>query len=73
MYIYIHIYIYIYICIYKPYIYLYICIALKEHKGNFKSNQKCRLINPSKSEMGIVSKEYLENIISKLNSRLQYN
>ena len=40
---------------------------------NFKSNKKCRLINPSKSEMNIVSKKYLENIISKLNSKLQYN
>ena len=48
-------------------------ITLKDHKENFKSNQKCRLINPSKSEMCIVSKKYLENIISKLNSKLQYN
>ena len=48
-------------------------ITLKDYKENFKSNQKCRLINPSKSEMGIVSKKYLENIISRLNSKLQYN
>ena len=48
-------------------------ITLKDHKENFKSNQKCRLINASKSEMGIVSKKYLENIISKLISKLQYN
>ena len=48
-------------------------ITLKDHKKNFKSNQKCRLINPSKSEMGIISKKYLENIISKLNTKLQYN
>ena len=48
-------------------------ITLKDHKENFKSNQKCRLSNPCKSEMGIVSKKYLENIISKLNSKLQYN
>ena len=48
-------------------------ITLKDHKENFKSNQKCRLINPSKSEMGIVSKKYLENSISRLNSKLQYN
>ena len=48
-------------------------ITLKDHKENFKSNQKCRIIKPSKSEMGIVSKKYLENIISKLNSKLQYN
>ena len=48
-------------------------ITLKYHKENFKSNQKCRLINASKSEMGIVSKKYLENIISKLISKFQYN
>ena len=48
-------------------------ITLKDHKENFKSNQKCCLINASKSEMGIVSKKYLENIISKLNSKLQHN
>ena len=48
-------------------------ITLKDHKENFKSNQKCCLINPSKSEMGIVSKKYLENIISKLISKFQYN
>ena len=48
-------------------------ITLKDHKENFKSNQKCCLINPSKSEMGIVSKKNLESIISKLNSKLQYN
>ena len=30
-------------------------------------------MNPVKSEMGIVSKKCLEKIISKLNSKLQYN
>ena len=48
-------------------------ITLKGRKENFKSNQKCRLMKPSKSEIGIVSKKHLENIISKLNSKLQYN
>ena len=47
--------------------------TLKDHKENFKSNQKSLLINPCKSEMGIVSKKYLKNIISKLNIKLQYN
>ena len=31
-------------------------ITLKDHKPNFKNNPTCRLINPSKSEIGIVSK-----------------
>ena len=48
-------------------------VTLKDHKENFKNNQKSCLINPSKSEMGIFSKKYLESIISKLNSKLQYN
>ena len=48
-------------------------ITLKDQEGNYKTNQKCRLINHSKSEMSIVSKKYLENIISRLNSKLRYN
>ena len=48
-------------------------ITLKDHKENFKSNQKCCLMNPSKSEIGITSKKYLEDIILILNSKLQYN
>ena len=39
-------------------------ITLKDHKVNFKNNAKCRLINPSKSEVGLVSKHYLNSIIS---------
>ena len=39
-------------------------ITLKDHKANFKNNTKCRLINPSKSEVGLVSNRYLNSIIS---------
>ena len=39
-------------------------ITLKDNKGNFRNNIKCRLINPSKSEVGLVSKCYLSNIIA---------
>ena len=38
--------------------------TLRDHKANFKNNTKCRLINPSKSEVGLVSKHYLSSIIS---------
>ena len=38
-------------------------ITLKDHKENSKSDTKCRLINPSKSEVGLVSKTYLNDII----------
>ena len=48
-------------------------ISLKDHKENFKHNTKCRLINPSKGEMGIVSKKLLEEINNKLNNHLCYN
>ena len=39
-------------------------ITLKDLKANFKNNTKCRLINPSKSEVGLVSNYYLSLIIS---------
>ena len=39
-------------------------ITLKDHKANFKNNIKSRLINRSKSEVGLVSKHYRSSIIS---------
>ena len=48
-------------------------ISLKDHKENFKHNTKYCLINPSKGEMGIVSKIFLEEINNKLNNHLCYN
>ena len=40
-------------------------ITLKDHKENFRNNIKCRLINPSKGEVGLVSKRYLSNTIAE--------
>ena len=37
-------------------------ITLKDLKENFKNNPRCRLINPAKSEIEIVSKEYIDSI-----------
>ena len=37
-------------------------ITLKDHKDNFKNNAKCRLVNPSKSGVGRISKGCLSNI-----------
>ena len=48
-------------------------ITLKDHKDNFQSNPKCRLINPAKSQMGKVSKKYLERIVSELSTSLKVN
>ena len=37
-------------------------ITLKDQKDNFRSNPTCRLINPAKTEISIVSKQIVENI-----------
>ena len=37
-------------------------ITLKDHKENFESHPKCRLINPSKSEIGKIAKQILDVI-----------
>ena len=41
-------------------------ITLKDHKPNFRNKPTCRLINPSKSEIGIISKQKLESINDKV-------
>ena len=37
-------------------------VTLKDHKENFKTTLPCQLINPAKSEIGIVSKVELEKV-----------
>ena len=39
-------------------------ITLKDHKPNFKNNPKFRLLNPTKQELGKVSKQKLEKIVT---------
>ena len=46
---------------------------LKDHKENFQSTLLCRLINPAKSEMGVVSKKILNNIINNVRSKTDVN
>ena len=41
-------------------------IALKDHKLNFTNKPTCRLINPTKSEIGKISK----NILDRINSTI---
>ena len=48
-------------------------ITLKDNKDNFETNPKCRLINPSKSELGKVSKTILDNINNLLREVLHVN
>ena len=37
-------------------------ITLKDHKPNFQDHPSCRLINPSKPEIGVISKHILDEI-----------
>ena len=48
-------------------------ITLKDHKENFQASLPCRLINPSKSVLGKVSKVKLEKIDQVLIKNLDVN
>ena len=48
-------------------------ITLKDRKGNFRSNSKYRLLNPPKSEIGSISKSFLERIISDVKRSTKVN
>ena len=41
-------------------------ISIKDHKSNFPYSIKCRLLNPSKTSIGKISKNILDNINSKI-------
>ena len=41
-------------------------VTLKDHKENFKTKLPCRLINPAKNEIGVVSKTSLASINKKV-------
>ena len=45
-------------------------LTLKDHKDNCEEKLPCRLINPTKTEMGIVSKRILDDINRKLRAKL---
>ena len=48
-------------------------VTLKDHKPNFSNRPTCRLINPSKSEIGKVSKQILERINKKVVTKTKVN
>ena len=48
-------------------------VTLKDHKENFRNNPKCRLLNPAKSEIGIISKHYIEKINSNIRKTTNMN
>ena len=41
-------------------------VTLKDHNPNFQNHPTCRLINPTKSEIGVISKKILQRINSKI-------
>ena len=48
-------------------------LSLKDHKLNFQLFQHCRLISPSKSDIGKISKSLLDRINGNLRNKLQFN
>ena len=48
-------------------------VTLKDHKPNFADNRPCRLINPAKPEMGMVSKRILDRVVTKLQEKVSTN
>ena len=48
-------------------------ITLKDHKENFTNHPKTRLINPSKNEIGRISKHILDQMNTELVSKLSVN
>ena len=48
-------------------------ITIKDHKLNYINNPTCRLLNPTKSEIGKISKQKLEKIISITRKRSNLN
>ena len=48
-------------------------ITLKDHKPNFANKPTCRLINPTKSEIGRISKVTLDRINSKITRASKFN
>ncbi len=48
-------------------------ITLKDHKENFQNNPACRLINPAKSEVGLVSKKILDRMNHNLRAATSVN
>ena len=46
--------------------------TLKDHKGNFLEDPKIRLLNPTKPELQIISRQILSNIIKTVRSKTKY-
>ena len=47
-------------------------ISLKDHKPNLQSSLPCRLISPSKSDIGKINKSILDRINHNLRNKLNF-
>ena len=54
---------------------MYVCmyVTLGDHKPDFINNPTCRLINPCKTEIGIISKNILDLIYHKITQATKVN
>ena len=48
-------------------------VTIKDHKENFEHKLPCRLINPTKSEIGRVSKQFLDHANNNIRTALRLN
>ena len=48
-------------------------VTIKDHKDNFPNTIKCRLINPAKSEIGIMSRTHLQAINNCIRGKTNLN
>ena len=48
-------------------------ITLKDHKPTFDDHPTCRLINPTKSEIGVISKQILDEINTSIINSTRIN
>ena len=48
-------------------------VTIKDHKDNFRVNRKYRLLNPTKSELGKISKHILQQISTNIRTALNVN
>ena len=48
-------------------------ITLKDTKPNFRESPSCRLINPTKTEIGKISKQIPSNFVAKVKASTKYN
>ena len=48
-------------------------LTVKDHKDNFQNNPKSRLLNPTRPEIGKVSKQILESVIAVIKKKSKLN